>query len=63
MATRINLLDWRTARRLRRRQEFLTRLGLGVGISLAVLALGYVTVAHEIETQDARNRFLTDQIG
>jgi type IV pilus assembly protein PilN len=62
MATRINLLDWRTARRVRRRQEFLTRLGLGVGISLALVGLGYVTISHEIETQESRNRFLSDQI-
>lgn len=62
MATRINLLDWRAERRLRRRQEFLTRLGLGLGISLALLGLGYVTMAHEIETQESRNSFLSAQI-
>ena len=28
--TKINLLDWRAARRERRRQEFTTRFGLGV---------------------------------
>lgn len=40
MATRINLLDWRAARRARRKQQFLTLLGLGIGASAALLGLG-----------------------
>ena len=62
MATRINLLDWRAERRARRRQEFLTMVGLGVGAALAVLALGYVTLTEAVEHQQARNQFLTVQI-
>lgn len=62
MATRINLLDWRAARRARRRKEFLTMLGLGVGASIALLGLGYVTMMEAVEHQNRRNGYLTAQI-
>lgn len=62
MATRINLLDWRAARRARRRQEFLTMVGLGVGAALALLGLGYVTVTGAVEHQQGRNQYLSAQI-
>ena len=62
MATRINLLDWRAARRARRRKEFLTMLGLGVGAGIALLGLGYVTMTEAVEHQNRRNGFLTAQI-
>jgi len=62
MATRINLLDWRAARRARRKKEFLSLLVLGLGASAALIGLGYVTVEHSIETQQARNQFMTAQI-
>ncbi len=62
MATRINLLDWRAARRARRRQEFLTMVGLGVGAAMALLGLGYVTVTGAVEHQQSRNQYLSAQI-
>jgi len=62
MATRINLLDWRAARRARRRKEFLTMLGLGVGAGIALLGLAWVTVTGAIEHQERRNQYLTAQI-
>ncbi|MBA4285580.1 MAG: hypothetical protein C0434_08630 [Xanthomonadaceae bacterium] len=62
MATRINLLDWRAARRARRRKEFLTMLGLSVGVGIALLGLGYVTMTGAVEHQDRRNAYLTAQI-
>ncbi|WP_293369998.1 PilN domain-containing protein [Nevskia sp.] len=62
MATRINLLDWRAARRTRRRKEFLTMLGLGAGAGLALLALAFVTVTGAVEHQDRRNQYLAMQI-
>lgn len=62
MATRINLLDWRAARRARRKQQFLTLLGLGIGASAALLGLGYVTVTGAVTHQQTRNQFLSTQI-
>lgn len=62
MATRINLLDWRAARRARRRKEFLTMLGLGVGAGIALLGLAYVTMTEAVEHQNRRNGYLTAQI-
>lgn len=62
MATRINLLDWRAARRARRRKEFLTMLGLGVGAGIALLGLAWVTVTGAIEHQERRNQYLSTQI-
>ncbi|WP_022976584.1 PilN domain-containing protein [Nevskia ramosa] len=62
MTTRINLLDWRAARRARRRQEFLTMVGLGVGAAVALLGLGYVTITGAVEHQQNRNQYLTAQI-
>lgn len=62
MTTRINLLDWRAARRARRRQEFLTMVGLGVGAAVALLGLGYMTITGAVEHQQNRNQYLTAQI-
>ncbi|MCX7069605.1 MAG: PilN domain-containing protein [Gammaproteobacteria bacterium] len=62
MATRINLLDWRAARRARRRKEFLTMLGLGLGAGVALLGLGYVTMTGAVDHQNQRNAYLTAQI-
>ncbi|MDP3293635.1 MAG: PilN domain-containing protein [Nevskia sp.] len=62
MATRINLLDWRAARRARRRQEFLTMVGLGVGAAAVVLGLGYLTITGAVEHQQNRNQYLSAQI-
>ena len=62
MATRINLLDWRAARRARRRKGFLTMLGLGVGAGIALLGLAWVTVTGAIEHQERRNQYLSTQI-
>lgn len=60
MATRINLLDWRAARRARRKQQFLTLLGIGA--SAALLGLGYVTVTEAVAHQQSRNQYLSTQI-
>lgn len=62
MATRINLLDWRAERRARRRKEFLTMLGLGVGAGVALLGVAWVLVTGAIEHQERRNQYLTAQI-
>jgi type IV pilus assembly protein PilN len=60
--TKINLLDWRAARREKRRQEFLTRMGLGVVAALSVLALAWMSMNNAITGQQQRNEYLVQQI-
>lgn len=62
MTTKINLLDWRAAKRERRKKEFYVVLGGAVaGSALAVLvALFLVTEA--VDHQRQRNTYLTQQI-
>lgn len=60
--TRINLLDWRAARRERLRQQFLALLGVGVVAALAVVGLGWTAMSNEVSNQQARNDYLRQQI-
>ncbi len=60
--TKINLLDWRAARREKRRQEFVTRMGLGVLAALSILALAWMSMNNALENQRQRNDYLTQQI-
>lgn len=60
--TKINLLDWRAARRERRRQEFITRFGLGVLTALSILALAWMSMNNAIANQQGRNEYLKQQI-
>ncbi len=62
MTTRINLLDWRSERRARRRKRFLSMVGLAAALSLAGVGLGYLIVQRSVENQQARNQFLSGQI-
>ncbi len=62
MSTRINLLDWRAERRARRKQQFMTMLGIGFVISAALVAAAYLALGRAIEGQTERNTFLTQQI-
>ena len=60
--TKINLLDWRAARRERRRQEFTTRFGLGVLVALSILGLAWMSMNNAIANQQNRNEYLKQQI-
>lgn len=60
--TKINLLDWRAARRERRRQEFTTRMGLGVLAAISLLALAWMSMNNAISGQQQRNDYLNQQI-
>lgn len=60
--TKINLLDWRGARRARRRQQFLVLLGLGAAISVGIVLAAYATVELAIGNQQKRNAYLQQQI-
>jgi len=62
MAMRINLLDWRQARRDRLKQQFLGMLGLGAALSAAIAGLWWFTVLQDISAQRERNAYLTQQI-
>lgn len=62
MAMRINLLDWRQARRERLKQQFFGMLGLGAAFSAALAALFWVWVLQDISEQQGRNEYLKQQI-
>lgn len=62
MAMRINLLDWRAERRARLKKQFLTWLGAGCALSVAVVGLAYVSMQRAVESQQGRNQFLSQQI-
>lgn len=62
MAMRINLLDWRAARRERVKQQFFVQLGLSAALGAAVVGLVWVSILGDIEDQRARNSYLKDQI-
>ncbi|ROH93125.1 hypothetical protein ED208_00905 [Stagnimonas aquatica] len=60
--TKINLLDWRAARREKRRQEFVARMGLGIVAALGLVALGWMMMGNAVSRQQERNSYLTQQI-
>jgi type IV pilus assembly protein PilN len=62
MAMRINLLDWRAARRERVKQQFVGMLGLSAMVSAAIVGLIWFSVLGDIADQKARNQYLQDQI-
>lgn len=60
--TKINLLDWRAARREKRRQAFVARMGLGIVAALGAVALGWVMMGNAVSRQQERNNYLSQQI-
>jgi len=62
MTTRINLLDWRAERRAKRKQQFLTMLGIGVLASGAIVGLAWTSVSGAVSAQRERNAYLEAQI-
>lgn len=60
--TRINLLDWRTQRKLRRLERFRNAMAIGIVAAVAVVALGYLSMTSSINDQQARNEYLRQQI-
>jgi type IV pilus assembly protein PilN len=59
---KINLLPWRAERRKQRQQEFLTMLGAAAGAGVLISFLIVMFYNGQIEGQNARNKYLTDQI-
>jgi len=62
MTTRINLLDWRAERRAKRKQQFMTMLGMGVLASATVVGLAWTSVTGAVSAQQERNAYLQAQI-
>ncbi|PPE74972.1 hypothetical protein C3942_04660 [Solimonas fluminis] len=62
MTTRINLLDWRAERRAKRKQQFLSMLGIGMLASATIVGLAWSTVSSAVTSQQERNNFLQRQI-
>lgn len=59
---RINLLDWREAKRERRKRQFFTALGAAAGGAVALLAAVLFVYNGAIANQQARNTYLQQQI-
>ncbi|BCU05371.1 PilN domain-containing protein [Allochromatium tepidum] len=59
---RINLLPWREAARQQRRQEFLTALGIALGLTAVAVALVHFYFEDRISGQQARNQYLKTEI-
>lgn len=59
---KINLLPWRAERRKARQQEFMTMLGVAAGIAALVSLLIVFYYIGQIDGQNNRNKYLTDQI-
>ncbi|MGH8529354.1 MAG: PilN domain-containing protein [Nevskiales bacterium] len=63
MATiHINLLDWRAARRERRKQQFGVAAGMTAALAAGVVAIGLLAVNTALGNQNERNEFLKGQI-
>ena len=60
--TNINLLPWREELRAERQRNFVSSLGLSVALAVLVLVLADRIINIKIDAQNARNRFLTDNI-
>jgi type IV pilus assembly protein PilN len=60
--TKINLLDWRSARRVKRKQQFFMLLALGGLVSAAVVLLSYLAMDAAVTHQQTRNTYLQQQI-
>lgn len=60
--TRINLLDWRQARRDKRKEQFLRLLGLAAAASALLVAFGLFLASGAVDHQKSRNEYLRQQI-
>lgn len=61
MSTHINLLDWRRARRERRKQDFAVGMGLGVLAGAVIAGLVYMNISGAFDHQVERNDYLRKQ--
>jgi type IV pilus assembly protein PilN len=59
---KINLLPWREEQRAEQTRQFVTMLVLSAFGTLAIVALGHVTIANQISHQEHRNDILNQEI-
>ncbi|MBS0457030.1 MAG: PilN domain-containing protein [Proteobacteria bacterium] len=59
---KVNLLPWRAERRRERQQAFYVMLGVAFAIALAIGLGAWVYYNGQIDGENARNAYLTDQI-
>lgn len=60
--TKINLLDWRTARRQQRKQQFTLLIGATFVLSALIVAIAYFAMDEAISHQQERNKILQTEI-
>lgn len=60
--TRINLLPWREMQRAEQRRQFMSVMVGAVILMVGVIALVHINLASQIDSQNARNSFLEQQI-
>ena len=60
--TKINLLDWRSARREQRKRQFLALLGIAFLASAGAVFIAYLGMDEAISHQQARNKILQTEI-
>jgi type IV pilus assembly protein PilN len=59
---RINLLPWRDQQRKQQQQELLAAILAGMGFACLIMIFVHIYYSDEIDYQNQRNQFLTDQI-
>ncbi|HWY26047.1 MAG TPA: PilN domain-containing protein [Nevskia sp.] len=60
--TKINLLDWRSARRQKRKQQFTMLAGITLLASAAVVLIVYLAMGEAVSHQQERNKILQNEI-
>ena len=58
----INLLPWREELRAERQRTFYSSLGLSAALAVLILVVADRVIDMQVDTQNARNRYLTDNI-
>lgn len=60
--TKINLLDWRAARRQKRKQQFAVLAGITFLSSAAAVLIAYLAMGEAVSHQQERNKILQNEI-
>ena len=59
---KINLLPWREELRQQKQRDFLIAIGLGIGLTLAIMAAVHMHIEGLKDYQNARNQLLQTEI-